>query len=490
MIKGKIRTMTAVVPGSDMRKMFIKVPFGLDIKIYLFNVTNPMQVQKGEKPNLVEIGPFCYSEWKEKVEVSDNENDDTMSYRSMDTFIAENGHGCLSGEEVVTILHPLIVGMVNTVSRTKPAMLSLINKAVNAIYRQPTSIYLEAKAKDILFDGVIIDCNVKEFAAKAVCSQLQQSPDLRHISDDEFGFSLIGPKNATPGKLFRVYRGKKKSNDLGKIVEFDGKKNMEIWPTKECNKLRGTDGTIFPPFLNKENGLVSFSPDLCRSLVAKFEKSSEYNGIPIWVYTASLGDMSKNANEKCFCPTNDTCLKKGLMDLFKCVGVPLYVSLPHFYDSDITYLQGVLGLNPKKEKHGIEILFEHMTGGPVSARKRLQFNMPLEPNAKVALFNDLPTVIHPIFWIEEGVSLNDTFTKPIKDLFLILKISKICKWLLLLASLAGIVTSAYMMYKNTGTVSITPVHRVKPSDHISAISRINGEFIAHNNQFTKNENKY
>lgn len=83
--------------------------------------------------------------------------------------------------------------MVNTVSRTKPAMLSLISKAVNAIYRKPSSIYLTAKANEILFDGVVIDCGITEFAAKAVCTQLQQSPDLRHVSDTELAFSLIGP---------------------------------------------------------------------------------------------------------------------------------------------------------------------------------------------------------------------------------------------------------------------------------------------------------
>ncbi|KAL3265255.1 hypothetical protein HHI36_009469 [Cryptolaemus montrouzieri] len=185
--------------------------------------------------------------------------------------------------------------------------------------------------------------------------------------------------------------------------------------------------------------------------------------------------MSKNADEKCFCPTNDTCLKKGLMDLFKCIGVPIYVSLPHFYDSDESYLRTVKGLNPNKEKHSIEILFEHMTGGPVSARKRLQFNMPIEPNSKVTLFNDLPNAIHPIFWVEEGVSLNNTFTKPIKDLFRIMKIVKITKWLILVASLVGIVIAAYLMYKNTGNVDITTAVKIKPKDFESPISRINGD---------------
>lgn len=242
---------------------------------------------------------------------------------------------------------------------------------------------------------------------------------------------------------------------------------MDVWPTKECNTFGGTDGTIFPPFLKKEEGLESFSPDLCRSLVARYEKNTKYDGIPVWLYSASLGDMSKNADEKCFCPTNETCLKKGMMDLFKCIGVPIYVSLPHFYDSDESYLRAVEGLHPSKTLHGIEIYFEHMTGGPVSARKRLQFNMPIEPIPKIAIFNDLPTLVHPIFWVEEGVSLNDTFTKPIKNLFTILKVVKIFKWIILMASLLGIVIAAYLMYKNSVTLNLNSVHKVQPSDGAS-----------------------
>lgn len=47
-------------------------------------------------------------------------------------------------------------------------------------------------------------------------------------------------------------------------MKFNDAELLETWPTKECNVFKGTDGTVFPPLLKKEEGIVSFSPDLCR----------------------------------------------------------------------------------------------------------------------------------------------------------------------------------------------------------------------------------
>lgn len=50
----------ALKPGSEMRKIWSKIPDPLNFKIYIFNVTNPMDVQRGRVPVLTEIGPYFY----------------------------------------------------------------------------------------------------------------------------------------------------------------------------------------------------------------------------------------------------------------------------------------------------------------------------------------------------------------------------------------------------------------------------------------------
>jgi hypothetical protein len=40
--------------------MWSNFPDPVGFKVYLFNVTNPMEIQKGEKPALIEVGPYFY----------------------------------------------------------------------------------------------------------------------------------------------------------------------------------------------------------------------------------------------------------------------------------------------------------------------------------------------------------------------------------------------------------------------------------------------
>lgn len=90
---------------------------------------------------------------------------------------------------------------------------------------------------------------------------------------------------------------------------------------------------------------------------AVYVGDTKYLGVKVRKYVAGLGDMSANEDEKCYCPTPDTCMSKGLMDLAKC-GQPVIASLPHFYDTNGEYVRQVKGMRPSAEQHSIEILFE------------------------------------------------------------------------------------------------------------------------------------
>lgn len=149
-------------------------------------------------------------------------------------------------------------------------------------------------------------------------------------------------------------------------MELNHKKNTGVWSSPRCNRFKGTDTWIYPPFLKKENGFWIHTADVCRNFHFEYVRDVNYRGIPSQRYATSLGDMSKNMDEKCFCPTPKTCLPKGIMDLNNCLGVPIYATLPHFYKVDKAVRKKVKGLTPSAEKHALALTME-----PVSLKTRL-----------------------------------------------------------------------------------------------------------------------
>lgn len=70
--------------------------------------------------------------------------------------------------------------------------------------------------------------------------------------------------NGTVDKhVVTVQRGIGHVMDVGKVVAIDGETEQKIW-TGECNRFVGTDGTVFPPFVDETDRLESFSGDFCR----------------------------------------------------------------------------------------------------------------------------------------------------------------------------------------------------------------------------------
>lgn len=61
------------------------------------------------------------------------------------------------------------------------------------------------------------------------------------------------------------------------------------------------------------------------------------------------------------------------------------------------------------------ISFAQMTGTPLSAAKRLQFNLEVLPIPEVEIMQNFRPMLFPLFWIEEGAHLDKKFTNKIKN---------------------------------------------------------------------------
>lgn len=59
-----------------------------------------------------------------------------------------------------------------------------------------------------------------------------------------------------------------------------------------------------------------------------------------------------------------------------------------------------------------------MSSSPLSAAKRLQFALDVEPVETFDLMENLPTVVLPMMWVEESAHLNETYTSVFKTLYM------------------------------------------------------------------------
>lgn len=76
---------------------------------------------------------------------------------------------------------------------TKPGALSLVAKALGALFNNPETPFITTKARNILFDGITINCTSNDFAPKAVCSQIKANPKgLVKQDENIYLFSLFG----------------------------------------------------------------------------------------------------------------------------------------------------------------------------------------------------------------------------------------------------------------------------------------------------------
>lgn len=155
-----------------------------------------------------------------------------------------------------------------------------------------------------------------------------------------------------------MLRGSKKINRLGKVVEFEEQPQITSWSGPDCNLYRGTDSSVFQPYLSADQPLWYFEWILCRAMMVHHVGKSNYLGLSTHEYHMDFGDIGHDEGKRCFCRSIKDCPSKGTMDMFPCYKVPITVSKPHFYDGDPKILENVVGLLPNKSEHDFHMHIE------------------------------------------------------------------------------------------------------------------------------------
>lgn len=83
---------------------------------------------------------------------------------------------------------------------------------------------------------------------------------------------------------------------LGVIQKLNGMESRKIWGDEKCDKITGTDGTMFPPklFQNPNATLHVYSKEMCRTVPLYFYGHARAQDIPTLRYVGTLSYLLIN----------------------------------------------------------------------------------------------------------------------------------------------------------------------------------------------------
>ncbi|CAH8455828.1 unnamed protein product [Heterobilharzia americana] len=217
--------------------------------------------------------------------------------------------------------------------------------------------------------------------------------------------------NNTVSDYVTVDNGRINSSMVGQIVKFHGNETLSYWTTPTANMINGSDGTIFHPFIKKEDKPYIFSADICRSLQFIANLTTQINNLPV-IKFIPMPDTFKSPKtyekNKGFCLNWPDCFDDGVLDMSSCQpGSAVVMSQPHFLNANESYQNAVEGIHPNDEFNTV-IYLEPNTGSIVKAEKKIQVNILVKNVKTFKQLSNIQTVILPIMFVNESVQLNDT----------------------------------------------------------------------------------
>lgn len=196
---------------------------------------------------------------------------------------------------------------------------------------------------------------------------------------------------------------------------------------------------------------------MCRPLDLYFTDELDKNGLKVYKYSSTeqtLDNGQKYAENKCY-SLNDNILP-GVMNISACrFGAPVFVSMPHFYAADPSYLN-FSGLNPSADKHAFYIALDPNTGIPVEVAARLQINIFVEPFPNIGIYQEAPKMFFPAIWFEQKVQIPNAVIEDLRIAASVPTIGYICCVTLIIIGLCLLIFIGYnrlRAQKNTQNVA-------------------------------------
>ncbi|TRY74958.1 hypothetical protein TCAL_08665 [Tigriopus californicus] len=238
--------------------------------------------------------------------------------------------------------------------------------------------------------------------------------------DCKCNWGLFRDRNVTMREPVRFFSGVGDLSSKGVVTKYDGRDTLGWWAKDSvCDQVKGQDSSTLPPGITKETVLDVFISLMCRGLPLQYEKETEHAGIRTYRFIPPLNAMGahddpdpekRNPDNECYCLEDEgfKCYKSGVLNMEPCkraTQAPLALSMPHFYNADPVYQQGVGGLTPNKEDHQFFLDVVPEFGFPLAIRPRFQLNILIGRYAsgtwdKIQSMQD--EILMPFLWAQDG----------------------------------------------------------------------------------------
>ncbi|XP_023257267.1 lysosome membrane protein 2-like [Seriola lalandi dorsalis] len=384
--------------GTEAFEAWENPPAPIYMQFYFFNLTNPLEVLDGERPAVVEIGPYTYREYRPMEQVNFQDNGTKVTAVNTKTYIFQRN---MSRGPESDLIRTVNVPALTVMERFKdePFFDSLISS-----YMKSTD------------EGLFTTRTVGELLWGYEDALLRAIQTVKPDLDDVFG--LFYKTNASNDGEYMFFTGQQNYKDFARVDTWNGESSLNWWTSDECNMINGTNGASFHPVITKTEKLYMFSSDLCRSLYALYEEDVTVKGIHGYRFAPPsevFANMTVNPANAGFCVPAGNCLGSGVLNVSGCKqGAPIIMSSPHFYQADEKFVEDIFGMKPNKEEHETTIDIDPLTGIILQAAKRIQVNVYVEKIPSFSQTGNVRTMVLPVVYLNESVVIDDESVMKLK----------------------------------------------------------------------------
>ncbi|KAI5091412.1 lysosome membrane protein 2, partial [Silurus meridionalis] len=395
-LNNRIKREVVLENGTEAFAAWQDPPPPVYMQFYFFNLTNPKEVLSGERPAVVELGPYTYREYRPMEGINFMDNGTKVAAVNPKTYVFEPNMSRGSEDDIIR-------------TANIPAM---------TLMERFQGTWLERIISDLMIsegEGLFGTRKVGELLWGYEDPLLKLLKKFLPSLDPNFG--LFYKMNGTDDGEYVFYTGKQNYQDFARVDLWRGQSSLDWWTTDQCNMINGTNGATFHPIIAKTEKLYIFSSDLCRSIYATFESELSVMGVPAYRFvppSTVFANTTVNPDNAGFC-VGGNCLSSGLLNVSVCKqGAPIIMSSPHFYEADEKFADDIFGMRPTKEEHQTAIDINPLTGIVVQAAKRLQVNVYIEKLSAFSQTGDVRTLVYPVMYINESVLIDEESAKKLQ----------------------------------------------------------------------------